>query len=303
MNVQVQTTNAIPKTVVTHPAHPGINSKSQQRFASKVLAMNSVLQTTLEINELFALYAKESGKFVQFDGLSYHFPELKVDIKLGQQEGNRCAYQLVASDDQLGELVYFRKYPFKEKELNTIENLLSGLLFPLRNALLYQRALWNAVMDPVTGTKNRATMDSTLKREVELAHRQETQLSVLLMDIDFFKHVNDTYGHQQGDQTLREVAQSAAETIRSSDMLFRYGGEEFLIILSGTDLTGAQLLAERIRKNIEILHPCPNNKPQVTVSLGAVCLLDNEAPEDLVNRVDNALYDAKNGGRNQVATG
>jgi diguanylate cyclase (GGDEF)-like protein len=288
------------KRVSPHPAHPDNNQETHYRFASKILALSGILQSTLEINELLALFAKEIRQFVKYDGLTYRFPSLKIDIKLGDQPVNNCAYELVVAGDHLGDLKFFRNYPFEDSELEMIENLLAGLLYPLRNTLLYQRAVESATIDPLTGVRNRASMDASMKREIGLAQRHNSPLSVILMDIDHFKAINDQHGHLYGDQALKAAAQCAEQSIRESDMIFRYGGEEFLVLLTGTDLEGAQLLAERIRVNVQNLQPISDRSIQMTVSLGVTKLTAQDNTDTLFQRIDAALYRAKNEGRNRV---
>ncbi|WP_428607137.1 GGDEF domain-containing protein [Sedimenticola sp.] len=300
MTNQMQPVSGNTKRVTPHPSHPDRDQATQQRFASKILALSGILQSTLEINELLALFAKEIRQFIKYDGLTYRFPSLKIDIKLGDQPVNNCAYELVVAGDHLGDLNFFRHYPFENSELETIENLLAGLLYPLRNTLLYQRAVESATMDPLTGVRNRAAMDSSMKREIGLALRHNTPLSVILMDIDHFKLINDQHGHLYGDQALKAAAQCAEQSIRESDMIFRYGGEEFLILLTGTDLKGAELLAERIRQNVENLAPQTDKAIRMTVSLGVTALGPSDDINTLFQRMDNALYRAKDAGRNRI---
>ena len=301
MNSRIHSIAGNLKKMKIHPSHPRINPESQQRFASKVLALIGVLQTTLETSELISLFAKELSGFVRFDGTSYQFPELKIDISVGSLTSHSCQYQMLVSGEALGEIKLYRFYPFEEHELETIENLLSGLLYPLRNALLYHRAIQTALIDPLTGVKNRSTMDDAVLREMKLARRHGTSLSVVLLDIDHFKRVNDDYGHLYGDQALRAVAQCVQKTIRDSDLLFRYGGEEFMILLSGTGPEGSALLAERIRQEVESMTPFSNNDIRLTVSLGITSLRGEPDTTDLLlERADTALYRAKQGGRNRV---
>lgn len=273
---------------------------AQDLIASRVLAMTGVLQTTLETNELIALFARELSLFVEFDGIDYHFETLPIAVNLGRRHKHSCSYQLFVSGEELGKLKLYRRQPFKRAELELTENLLSGLLYPLRNALLYYRAVQSALIDPLTGVKNRRTMESAVQREIELSKRQARSLSLILLDIDHFKRINDELGHLCGDQALRAVAQQAENTIRNSDMLFRYGGEEFLIVLSGTDLEGTRMLAERIRQEIEKLDIYPGGGPQLSVSLGVTQLQQTDDTASLFDRVDKALYLAKNNGRNRV---
>jgi diguanylate cyclase (GGDEF)-like protein len=271
-------------------------------LAPRILEVSGVLQTTLEINELFALFASELGRNLDFDGLFYDFPIAKIDIRLGQEEIHSCSYELTVATEKLGTVRFFRSSPFNDQELITAENLLSALLYPLRNTLLYQQALQTAIMDPVTGVKNRTAMDSAVKREIDLAGRQGAPLSFILFDIDHFKRVNDQFGHLYGDQALHAVATCAEQTIREPDMLFRYGGEEFLVLLSGTSLDGAELLAERIRHAVEKLRPKLECDIRMTVSLGVVTLREEEDSAAVLARADEALYRAKEAGRNRVIT-
>lgn len=300
MKNQMQHFSGDTKRVTPHPSHPDLNQETHYRFASRVLALSGILQSTLEINELLALFAKEIRQFVKYDGLTYRFPSLKIDIKLGNQSAHNCAYELVVAGDHLGDLNFFRNYRFEKSEMEIIENLLAGLLYPLRNTLLYQRAVESASIDPLTGVNNRAAMDCSMKREIGLALRHQTPLSVILMDIDHFKSINDRYGHLYGDQALKAVAQCAGQSIRESDMIFRYGGEEFLILLTGTDLGGAELLAERIRQNVATMPPQTEKEIQMTVSLGVTSLRQGDDINSLFQRMDNALYSAKDDGRNRV---
>jgi diguanylate cyclase (GGDEF)-like protein len=266
----------------------------------KRLELASILQKTLEPMELIALFGRELGKYIPFDGMTYTFPPLNVEIELGHLAQYSCSYELLITDEKLGAITLNREIEFEERELAVAENMLAGLLYPLRNTLLYQLALRSATTDPLTGVKNRTAMDASIKREIGLAQRHNTPLSFILFDLDHFKSINDQFGHLIGDQVLRDVAKVADETIRDSDIIFRYGGEEFLVLLSGTRISGATLLAERIRSNIERLHPFPELALQVTASMGVVSMAEGETSESIFSRADNALYRAKDNGRNQV---
>jgi diguanylate cyclase (GGDEF)-like protein len=266
----------------------------------KRLELASVLQKTLEPKELISLFALELGKYVPFEGLSYDFQTLGISIRLGDLAENKCTYDLKITDEHLGDISLYRKTGFQERELAGTESMLAGLLYPLRNTLLYQQALKSATTDPLTGVKNRTAMESAMKRELGLANRQGYHLSLILFDIDHFKKVNDQYGHLIGDQVLRSVAQVAEETIRDSDMIFRFGGEEFLVLLNGTPLSGAALLAERMRRKIEALEIFPELDMNIAASFGVVTLQEDESAETIFMRVDNAMYRAKNNGRNRV---
>lgn len=272
--------------------------------ARRALQLAHSLQTTLDVETLIELFSNESGKDLPHDGLVYRNPELAMEVSVGKVARHKCHYRLLIAGQILGELEFSRRRRFDEAELQLVEYLLSSLLYPLRNALLYRRALHTALRDPLTGVNNRTAFDTSLKREVDLARRHGTALGMVVLDIDHFKQINDRYGHMVGDCVLRDVAAHASECVRSTDMLFRYGGEEFVILLSSTSMQGAKRLAERIRSAIEKLE-CRygNTAVQVTASLGVACLHPEDTPQALFERADQALLKAKHEGRNRVVYG
>jgi diguanylate cyclase (GGDEF)-like protein len=163
-----------------------------------------------------------------------------------------------------------------------------------------------ATRDGLTSVANRRSFDTTLNTEWRRATRESRALSLLMIDVDFFKRYNDTYGHQGGDECLRRVAGAMADVVkRSSDAVARYGGEEFAIILPATDPAGACIVAERIRAAVEALampHEHSDIADHVTVSIGvaSVIVTTEGLPAQLIGFADAALYRAKNEGRNRV---
>jgi diguanylate cyclase (GGDEF)-like protein len=162
--------------------------------------------------------------------------------------------------------------------------------------------------DPLTGIYNRRFMEQRLTEELSKARRYNFQLSILLLDLDYFKRVNDEHGHQAGDQLLIEFSAMVNAQLRDSDILARYGGEEFLIIAPNTGPAEAALLAERLRARIEAqgflkdYEGIQQPELNITVSIGLASFggdIDNE--EILVGTADRNLYQAKNDGRNRIA--
>lgn len=153
--------------------------------------------------------------------------------------------------------------------------------------------------DGLTGLFNRRHLDETLATEMERALRYNSPLSIMMFDVDHFKRFNDEHGHDQGDRVLQALAQSLQEHVRKVDMPCRYGGEEFLAILPGTDQAGAIIVAERLRHSIEQMTV---DGLRVTISVGVATIpaLDVRRPELLIEAADRALYRAKRAGRNQV---
>lgn len=152
--------------------------------------------------------------------------------------------------------------------------------------------------DLLTGAWNRAHFDRVIARELDRSIRFKQPVSLIFLDIDRFKRVNDAYGHQAGDEVLRELVQVIGETIRSIDAVFRWGGEEFMVLASQTGYRDSAALAEKIRAKVE-QHRFPGVGP-VTISLGVAEHIATESAEIWIGRADDALYRAKDGGRNRV---
>lgn len=156
-----------------------------------------------------------------------------------------------------------------------------------------------AITDGLTQIFNRKHIIDILEGEIERSSRYKSKLSILLFDIDFFKKVNDNYGHLSGDQVLVRIAEKISNELRSSDNIGRYGGEEFLIVFPETDLAGAYLIADRIRKTVEEMRWDFNNGKVITISGGVVENYSNDANR-MINRADELLYYAKEHGRNRI---
>ena len=266
-----------------------------------LLKLTGKLQTTLDLNQLLDIFFTEMQQAVLVDGMVYQHAELKLRHSTGRQPPHSASYQLETQKDYMGELVFHRSTRFREHELANIEGLLSTLVFPLRNALRYHEALLAAYRDPLTGAGNRVALDQTLNREIELSKRHQQDLSILMLDLDHFKLINDLYGHATGDEVLKAVVDSIGRCIRQTDMCFRYGGEEFLIMLSNADGAGALRIAERIRMSISDLRfATAKGSLQVTGSIGCASMTFEDDKESLLHRADKALYRAKHAGRNRV---
>jgi diguanylate cyclase (GGDEF)-like protein len=264
--------------------------------------ISSALQTTLEFNELIAIFSSKIAHKIPHSAFVYKNPEFDLEVKSGVFTRHSCTYALKVEQQQLGELRLMRNHRFSDADLQLLEALLCCLIYPLKNATLFHQALKKAYTDPLTQTHNRASFDDAITREMSLAVRNGKSLSLIFLDIDHFKTINDTYGHECGDTTLVLGAKWIKENLRNSDIVFRYGGEEFVILLNGTDGNGAELLAERIRASIES-HTIAFGMEtlKITASLGVSTLRDNDTLESFVQRADKAMYIAKNRGRNQVA--
>lgn len=273
-------------------------SQSKMGMALKV---SSVLQSTLEIEALVKLFSQQIKPAIPHDGFTYHNDPLGLAQHFGRKCKNKCQYRLLVNGEPLGEISLHRRWDFSKEEKKVFEYTLCGLVYPLRNAILYRQALHAAHKDPLTGVYNRSTLEENLNREVKLAQRYSRNLSMIILDIDNFKEFNDNYGHDIGDEVLKTTVEKTIACIRSTDIIFRYGGEEFVILLSNTDLQGGAYLGERIRESVENASLAHEDQSlRVTVSLGVAELNTDEMNARFFSRADQALYEAKNSGKNRV---
>ena len=260
------------------------------------------LQTSLEAERILELFFSEVQRLVPLNALSYQLASCDLRLDLGERANHSAGYRLSHDGEYLGELTFRRNQRFSEDELGQLESLLASLLFPLRNALLYRAALQTALRDPLTETGNRIAMEQTLKREVDIARRNLQPLSVLMVDIDHFKRINDSHGHLVGDQALKAVATALKDSLRNVDMVFRYGGEEFMVLLSNTSREAASMVGERLRLAVlGVQYLVENRAIELSVSLGCASLLPGESMDSLLRRADNALYVSKRDGRNRLS--
>ncbi len=195
----------------------------------------------------------------------------------------------------LGEKIENATFPESEKKF--LLNIASLAAIAVYNAFLFEVS----TTDLMTKLKLKHVLFQTL--EQNFSTRDRMPIVMFMMDIDKFKNINDTYGHAFGDTVIREVAGVIRKCIRLQDIAFRYGGEEFTVVLFGIPLRESGKIAERIRKNIERLSFSRNgDNVKVTISIGLAEYLPavDDKPEDLIKRADKALYDAKKGGRNRI---
>lgn len=241
---------------------------------------------------------------------------LRLCSQIRSLERTRMLPLIVVADDEQDATVIrameigvndYVKRPVNRQELSArVNTQLKRNLYNIRLRDSVQQTIEMAVTDGLTGLNNRRYLDNHLKGLYDKAASGSQPLSVVMCDIDHFKVVNDTYGHDVGDEVIKEFARRIQKNIRNIDLACRYGGEEFVIVMPDTDLTLAKIVAERIRSEIA-LHPfivqSGRNQIPVTVSMGVSCIeLSDESGDNLLKRADVALYQAKRAGRNLVMT-
>lgn len=180
----------------------------------------------------------------------------------------------------------------------TVMTCLCAFVFAFRNEHHRKSLELLATVDPLTGVKNRRSMDEGLSMALADSLRTSRSYGLIMMDLDHFKRINDEYGHSVGDEVLLDLVSLIQKRIRNTDQLYRYGGEEFVWLLSGVDANGLELIAQNLHKIIRQQLGCRESK--VTASFGAALLRHNESAGAWLERADAALYEAKEAGRDRI---
>jgi diguanylate cyclase (GGDEF)-like protein len=241
-----------------------------------------------------------AGQPVLTEDTRVHSP--LIDDAAGYGVRSYIAVPVLVEDELRGILVstdhaHARRY--RVDDVRSAQALASQASAALRNALLYERTLQAAQCDHLTGLGNRRAFHEQLDTEVERAQRHGRDLSVIVLDVDHLKVVNDARGHIAGDGVLERVADLTREGSRREDGVFRIGGDEFALVLPETTCDQARMMAERIRRAVEASHV--GEPTDLTVSIGVSCLPEHGISSDqLFERADTAMYEAKRAGRNAV---
>lgn len=256
------------------------------------------LQTSLDIREQLQFFSMAAGNILPLTGV-----ELQTAIGEFSAPGStEACYQhrslLMLQEQCLAKIQYSSDQPFTPLICKQLQALEVEWLYPLRNALVVTRLQQMAMKDTLTGLGNRRFFDDSLDKAVRLAERLEQSCAVILLDLDNFKQVNDVYGHSAGDDILMAIAEAMHSTLRCTDSLFRFGGDEFAVILTGDDVASTELIAHRLVKAINRHHRCQHY--QVTASAGIACWQNKQSPAELFQQADTALYAAKEAGKNRV---
>ena len=277
--------------------------KKIESLTEESLRTMYILQSTLDINILIELFDNELKKIVSHDYLNYKNSIENINIDLGEIIKEKLIFNLKINNNSFGKFIIARNIKFNKWEINEIKNLMSVLVQPINNALNYRQAITNASIDPVTKLNNRTLFNKIINQEIDFAQRYKQKLLLMILDLDNFKKINDNFGHNIGDILLGLIGQKLTKFMRRSDLVFRYGGDEFCIILRNTILDGANNLANRVRNNInEKEYDCNDIKIKISVSIGLAELHHDDDYMKFIERADKLLYKAKKAGRNNVKT-
>lgn len=306
MSIQIQLPELERNLEIMHFGAQKVKEYRQAQLEQRLYTITNRLLTTLEVDKCVEIFMQAVAEDMLFDGFHYSLkrPEPAINLHFGRQSRHSCSYSLKIEEVQLGDLTLYRGRRFTEEELTHLENLMCVLLHPLRNAIMYRKALLMSQIDGLTGLNNRAAFDRDIQREISIAERHNRHLSLLVVDVDFFKKINDKYGHSAGDEVLKAVAECMKIETRGGDVLFRYGGEEFAVILGDVDINIANSIGERIRGALkeQVVH-FNEQEINITASIGVASFHKGESQQAFFERADKALYRAKENGRDQVQVG
>lgn len=259
------------------------------------------LSTTLCLKTQLGIIAEEFASAITFDSMDYlHRIDChEFEFSIGIGGAHHCEYRLLLEGCDYGTLLFRRRYKFSEEELNGFEILIKTVICPLRNAFRFIAMEQATLTDSLTCIGNKRAMTEDLSKATALASRHTAPWSLILCDLDHFKRVNDTHGHLVGDQVLTRAAEQIKRSLRNSDTVYRFGGEEFAILLPHTDVQAARDVADRVRLAIEDIQIKTDRE---TINVSASCgVAEHMKDEDFMcwlARADEALYRAKDRGRN-----
>ncbi len=292
-----------------HPQVIALDSRKPEQVVSdkqylKILQLSDLLSRHLNLADILKVFSHEIQPLVPHGSYRYVSESLGEPIREGDIDRHSLQYRLTIQQMDLGELTLYRDQPFGSNEVCQFEDLLCSLVYPLRNGLLYHTAITSAYRDPLTDINNRAALEKLLPREINLAKRHDHRLAMMILDLDGFKRINDEHGHDVGDRVLIRVAELIKSCLRDTDLLFRYGGDEFVAALPHTDIQGGIDVAHRVLEQVMALDMDDLGVTgRLGMSAGLTMLQAGDNFTRFFKRADEALYRAKKSGKHQVVIG
>lgn len=265
------------------------------RRAVDKLAFLEKLNTAIELEPLLAIYAQELSLRVPITGLEFYIDQ-PYQLKYSQTSKFSLESELGLGDKVIGSVKYLSSAVLNATSRHLIASLEHQLLQPLSNVLVFEKNKQLSYRDYLTGLGNRNYYEEAMTSMLATAQRENRSFSVVLLDLDNFKSVNDSFGHSEGDRVLQEFSSILAQAVRSNDHLFRFGGDEFVLLLAHADHLNPSLVANRILKATQqspLMH-----KHNVTTSIGFTNWRSGDSSAQLTERADKALYHSKANGKN-----
>ncbi len=254
------------------------------------------LQTTLDVEQILGIFLRAIANHYKINTVELDTYHGKFQATNGRKSKLSMTLPIRINDRLMARISYFSDRPITDVLMTSLTSYQKKLVYPLRNALAFWQLQQMALKDPLTGIGNRAMYDDAIERQVQHSARFEDSFVLMLLDLDNFKQVNDNHGHLMGDELLTTFVHTVSDCLRVTDQLFRFGGDEFAVILEKENLETAKIVASRI--NQAVTQDALFSKYQVSTSIGCAAFQLSDAPTDLFARADKALYAAKNAGKN-----
>jgi len=264
---------------------------SNNENTHRKLALMEQLQCTLELDKILNIFAMEASKYVLFSGLYFTQGNVRTSIRGSKPGKAERQFELKINNEFLGVLTYAINTPISLTNYKILESLHQTIVHPINNAIQYKNAMALAMHDGLTGLANRRYFDAQLKRAMHQANRQKHQVGLMVCDLDKFKIVNDTYGHHIGDEILKGFAKALELSVRDSDSVFRFGGDEFAVIVEEASNESLKMIQSRIKKALQ--EDVLLTKYNVSCSLGYTFMNRADNEQSLFERADKALYHQK----------
>jgi diguanylate cyclase (GGDEF)-like protein len=265
------------------------NTENTQRK----LALMEQLQCTLELDNILNIFAMEAAKYISLSGLYFTQGDVRTAIRGSRQGKAERQFSLKLNNEFLGILTYAINAPISVANNKILEELHQYIIHPINNAIKYKNAMALAMQDSLTGLANRRYFDEQLKRAMHHANRHKRQVGLMVADLNKFKIVNDTHGHNIGDEILKSFAKALQVSVRDSDSVFRFGGDEFAIIVEEASEQSLYVIEMRIKDAIS--NDALLTKYNVSCSLGYTFMNRADDKKSFFERADQALYKQKHG--------
>jgi len=260
------------------------NEKQSQRN----LALLEQLQTTLDVNKLIDIFSIEVAKYLDFTGLYFKHTDISATARGSRQAKVERQFELKLNDQFFGIITYAVNMPISLGNYQVLTELHQLLVNPLNNAVLYHQAMQLAMQDALTQLGNRRSFDEQIKRTIAQATRRHTRVGLILCDLNKFKAINDSFGHLIGDDVLSHFAKALRQSVRDTESIFRFGGDEFAIIVADASEQSLAVIEQRIYQ--AMADDALLAKYKVSSALGLAFLNKADNATSFLQRADNALY-------------
>ncbi|MGB0937102.1 MAG: GGDEF domain-containing protein [Colwellia sp.] len=296
----MQTSNSlydsgIPEQNVNNPLDAidsdSLTVEEKRQVTQQGLVLLQQLQMTLDIDKQLKLFSLQAARYLNFSSLYFKSKQINRTLLASKKATKERQFDLKLNNEFIGTLSYGMTDSSNEADCQQINVLHQYLMPPLKNALQYNKAIELAMHDSLTCLGNRRYFDEQLKRAMHNATRQKTTLGLILADLNEFKSINDKHGHLVGDNVLKKFAKIAKKCVRDSDSIFRFGGDEFAILVENADDNALIIIENRLHKALK--SNALMSKYNVSSSLGSTYMNSGDNKTSIFNRADSALYQHK----------